>query len=83
MPRCAAKPSVVERPDGGHRDSPLFKVPLRLHTVAEAKTRYRVFAAAEWEELHSGPVQQWVGEDGQAHEMPRPVNPYAEPATAT
>ena len=68
------------RPSGGHRASPWFWLPLRLHTVASARDRYRQSACNEWERLHAGPVTSWLDSDGKAHEMPRPVNPYAEPA---
>lgn len=67
------------RPDAGHRDSPWFKVPLKLHSITSAQERYRVFASAAWEQLNSGPAQQWLGEDGELHRQPRPVNPYAQP----
>jgi hypothetical protein len=41
--------AAFKRPDQGHRTSPWFKVPLKLHTVDSMRDRYRVWAAAEWE----------------------------------
>ena len=52
------------RPDRGHRDSPWFKVSLRLHTMDSARDWYRQSTASEWERLHAGPVTRWLGEDG-------------------
>ena len=72
------------RPDAGHRDSPLFKTSLRLHTVDEARARYRAFAASEWERQHAGPTGGYLDDHGEYHEFKRPVNPYAdEPAEVT
>jgi hypothetical protein len=65
------------RPDSGHRTSPWFRTPLRLHTVDSARDRYRQWASSEWERLHSGPGVQYLGEDRQMHDMPKQVNPYA------
>ena len=64
------------RPDAGHRSSPWFRTALRLHSVDSARDRYRVWAAGEWERINAGPPTQWLGDDGQAHEQPRPANPY-------
>jgi hypothetical protein len=66
--------------DRRHHGSPWFKIPLRLHTVASASERYRAFAAAEWDHNNSGPQEQWLGEDGQMHELPLPENPFREKA---
>ena len=43
-------------PDRGHRTSPWFKTPLRLHTVESARDRYRQWAASEWDRNNSGPT---------------------------
>jgi hypothetical protein len=72
--------SVAFRRPGTHRQSPLFAVQLRLNTLAEARGRYRVWAAAQWEQRHSGPRGGWVDDDGVHHEHPMPANPYAEAA---
>lgn len=78
-----ADSSPFGRPDQGHRSSPWFKVPLKLHTVASAQDRYRAWAASEFDRIHSSPATQWLDEHGQAHEMPKPTNPYAEVADAS
>ena len=41
--------AVFRRPDQGHRTSPWFKLPLRLHTTASAQARYDDWASGEWE----------------------------------
>jgi hypothetical protein len=64
------------RPDQGHRTSPWFKVPLRLHSIESARARYNRWAADQWDAQHSGPQGGWIGEDGRMHEHPRPTNPY-------
>jgi hypothetical protein len=72
-----------QRPDQGHRSSPLFKVPLRLHTVASARSRYAQWAAIQFDRLHGGrDPGGWIGEDGQVHKHPVPKNPYRETADA-
>jgi hypothetical protein len=69
------------RPDSGHRNSPWFRAPLRLHSVNSARDRYRAWAAVEWERIHASPPTQWLGDDGQMHEQPRPTNPYKAEAS--
>ena len=72
---------VFRRPDQGtahHRGS---RLPLRLHTVASARERYREWAAAQWEQTHSGPQESFIGEDGKMHEKPRPANPFQPKVT--
>jgi hypothetical protein len=64
------------RPDAGHRSSPWFTVPLRLHTIESAQARYNRWAADQWDAQHSGPRGGWIGEDGRMHEDPMPENPY-------
>jgi hypothetical protein len=71
------------RPDSGHCGSPWFKVALRLHIVDSARARYRGCAAGESERLHSGPGQQYLGEDGNLHECPKPQNRYKAKVSAT
>jgi hypothetical protein len=71
------------QPDQGHRTSPWFRVPLRLHSVESATQRYNAWAAAEFDRIHSGPRGGWIGEDGQMHEDPVPENPYRAKVSAT
>jgi hypothetical protein len=70
--------ALFGRPDQGHRTSPWFKAPLRLHTVAGARDRYRAWAAAEFDRIHSGPAGGWLDEAGQMHEQPKPPNPFRD-----
>ena len=44
--------------------------------MASARDRYRQSAAGEWERAHAGPQTKWIDEDGNAHEMLRPENPF-------
>ena len=74
--------SALFRGPGTHRTSPWFRVPLKLHTVDSARDRYRDWASDQWDRQHAGPVASWIDENGKAHEMPRPVNPYRERASA-
>ena len=71
------------RPDGPHRASALFRVPLRLHTIESATRRYNDFAASEFDRVHSGPRGGYIGEDGQMHEDPVPQTPFRKKAAAT
>lgn len=75
--------AVFHRPDQGHRTSPWFRLPLQLHTADSARDRYREWAASEWDRQHGGPMASWIDDKGQAHELPRPVNPYRAKANAT
>ena len=75
---CTLDSALFGRPDQGHRTSPWFKAPLRLHTVQGARDRYRAWAASEFDRIHSGPAQQWIGTDGQAHDMLKPPSPFRE-----
>jgi hypothetical protein len=70
------------RPDAGHRDSPFFKVALRLHTVASARARYNAFASSEWERQHAGPIGGYLDANNEYCEFPRPTNPYLDPEPA-
>ena len=69
-------------PDQGHRTSPFFQLPLKLHSVASAQARYNDFAADEFDRVHDRPQEQYQGEDGLFHERPRPRNPYRQEANA-
>ena len=70
------------RPDpAGHRSSPFFKTALKLHTIAEAQSRYDEFAAIEFDKVHSGPRGGFIGQDGQMYEDPRPENPFRQKVT--
>jgi hypothetical protein len=82
-PNLEADSAVFRRPDQGHRTSPWFKLPLKLHTVASAQARYDEWASGQWEQLYSGPVESWVDERGRAHEKPRPQNPFRAKAKAS
>ena len=53
-PNLEADSALFKAPDQGHRSSPFFRLPLRLHTVASMRNRYRIWAASEWERTHSG-----------------------------
>jgi hypothetical protein len=69
--------ALFGRPDQGHRSSPFFRLPLRLHTVAEMQERYDRFAADEWDAQHSGARGGWLDPaTGEMHENPVPENPY-------
>ncbi len=71
-----ADSALFRQPDQGHRTSPWCRLPLRLHCTGSAQARYDEFAASEWDRQHAGPVTSWIDDKGQAHEQPRPVNPY-------
>lgn len=64
-------------PDGPHRASAFFKVPLRLNSIAEAKSRYASFAADQWDRNNSGPVGGYLV-NGQVVPMVKQENPYRE-----
>lgn len=64
---------------GTHRDSPWFKVPLRLHSVRSATERYEVWAANQWDLAHPNPVIQQQRPDGSVAEVTL-VNPYRKAA---
>ena len=68
--------SGFQSPDQGHLSSPWCQTTLKLHTIESAQARYQESAAAEWDKFHSGPQESWIDENGQAHEKPRPTNPY-------
>ena len=78
-PNLEADSKPFRRPDSGHRTSPWFRTALKLHSVDSARDRYRQWAAVEWERINASPPTQWLGDDGQMHEQPRPANPYAQP----
>ena len=69
-------------PDQGHRTSPWFRVPLKLHSIESATQRYNSWAAGEFDRVHSGPRGGYIGTDGEVHEDPVPVNPYREKTNA-
>jgi hypothetical protein len=79
----ATDSAAFSGPDRGHRTSPWARCTLKLHTIDEARDRYRQWAAAEWERLHSGPRAGWVDEQGKVHEHPKPTNPYAPVKVST
>ena len=78
-----ADSAVFRRPDQGHRTSPWFQVPLKLHSIASATDRYRQWTADEFDRVHSGPTESWIDEQGNAHQKPKPRNPFREKAAAT
>ena len=70
---CAA----FRRPDQGHRVTPWFRLPLKLHSVESARASYNTWAASEWDRNHDGPPTYVLGENGQKRELARPKTPYA------
>ena len=70
-----------QRPDQGHRSSPLFKVSLRLHTIESARARYAQWAAGQFDRVNSRDPGGWIDEQG-VHPFPRPENPYRQKADA-
>jgi hypothetical protein len=84
---CTDGPLVVDsalfgRPDTGHRSSPWFRVgSLRLHSIAEAQSRYDAWASEEFDRVHSGPRGGWIDQNGQVHQHPAPKNPYRTKAS--
>jgi hypothetical protein len=70
-----------QRPDQGHRSSPLFKVQLRLHSIESARARYRAWAADQFDRLNNRDLGGWIDQEtGQVHKHPIPKNPYRETA---
>ena len=82
-PHIEIDSAAFQRSTAGHRGSPWFKVSLKLNTVAEAQERYRIFAGASWERVHGGRRESWIDGDGEAHEMPRPENPFTAKVPTT
>lgn len=68
-------------PDRGHRTSPWFRVPLKLHTIESATQRYNDWAAGEFDRVHSGPQENYLI-DGKMVPVKKPVNPYRATALA-
>ena len=75
--------ALFGRPDSGHRASPWFRTSLKLNSIAEARARHDQWAADRWDGQHSGPQESWIDEHGQAHQKPRPRNPYRPKVAAT
>ena len=69
--------SYFQRPDRGHRTSPLFRVSLKLHSIESARARYNAWAAEQWDNSHSGPGQSYLV-DGKLVPIAKPKNPYRE-----
>ena len=69
--------SHFQRPDRGHRTSPLFRVSLKLHSIESARARYNAWAAEQWDNSHSGPGQSYLV-DGKLVPIAKPKNPYRE-----
>ena len=44
--------SVFRRPDSGHKSSPWFRLPLRLHSIKSAQARYDTWAATEFDRIN-------------------------------
>ena len=63
--------AAFRRPDQGHRTSPWFRLPLKLHSVESARARYNTCAASEWDHNHGGPPIHVLRENGQKRELPR------------
>ena len=53
-----------QRPDQGHRSSPLFKVSLRLHSIESARARYALWAADQFDRINSRDPGGWIDEEG-------------------
>jgi hypothetical protein len=81
--QLVADSAVFRRPDQGHRTSPWFRLPLRLHTVASTQARYDDWASGEWERQHAGPATSVIRENGKMRELPKPRNPFAQKELAT
>jgi hypothetical protein len=71
------------RQPGSHRNSPWCRAELRLNSIGEARDRYNRWAAVEFDRIHSGPQESWIDDKGQAHERPRPENPYRTKESVT
>jgi hypothetical protein len=72
--------AAFRRPDQGHRTSPWFRLPLKLHSVESARARYNTWAASEWDRNHDGPPTYVLRGNGQKRELPRRKTPYATKA---
>ena len=78
---CTNGPLVADsqlflRPNTGHRASPWARCELKLHTISEARERYRAFAEAEFDRVvGSRSPGGWI-EDGVMRQFDPPVNPY-------
>jgi len=70
--------AVFGRPDQGHRTSPWFRLPLKLHSMASAQARYDGWAAVEFDRIHSGPQGGWIDEHGEMHEHRGPKTPIGQ-----
>jgi hypothetical protein len=77
-PNLELDSAVFRRPDQGHRTSPWFRLPVRLHTVDSARDRYREWASGQWERQHAGPVASVLDENGKIRELPRPKTPIGQ-----
>jgi hypothetical protein len=71
------------RQQGRHRQSPWFAIPLKLNSVSEARTKYALWAAGQWDEQHPNPVVQYTNpEDGSVAEKTL-VNPFRQELSAS
>ncbi len=75
--------AMFQRPDQGHRTSPWFRAPLKLHTIGSAQARYNEWAADQFDAQHAGPRGGWVDETGVVHRTPAPPNPFRPQAVST
>lgn len=84
---CTAGDLVLDsslfRKPGTHRESPWCHTELKLHSVSEARARYRDWAASEWDRTHSGPQESWIDEHGHMHQKTKLRNPFREEAAVT
>jgi hypothetical protein len=72
---------LFQRPDQGHRTSPLFRCGgLKLWTIAEMTERYNLWAADQFDAQHSGPRGGRLI-DGVVVRDPIPANPFREKAS--
>ena len=78
-----ADSGLFRRPDVGHKSSPWFRLPLRLHSIASAQQRYDTWAADEFDRINDRDLGGWIDQQtGEMHPHPRPVNPYRERGVA-
>jgi hypothetical protein len=72
-----ADSALFRRPDTGHRSSPFFRTPLKLHTIAEAQARHNQWAADEHDRIHRDrPRGGRIEEGGQVIYDEPPPNPF-------
>ena len=77
-----ADSSLFRRPDAGHRTSPFFQTPLKLHSIAEAQQRHDQWAADEHDRIHRDrPRSGRILEGGAVEYDKIPANPFRQEAS--